>query len=264
MNDYFDNKVIIITGGGGGIGKSLINRLLAQHARIAALDINVDALTPGEHLQTIAVDITNKQQLSSAVTKVHTRFGKIDILINNAGITHLRKFDDLAAEVFDQIMAVNFHASVDITRLCLPHLLKSKGQIVAISSVAGFAPLYGRCAYSASKHAMSGFFGSLASELQDHGISVTIISPSFVKSRPELQAKATTELLSPGATKKNTAGEQINPDDAARLILKAISKRQAYLYLGKVAKVSRWLFALFPRLYLKVMIKGARKELVEL
>jgi NAD(P)-dependent dehydrogenase (short-subunit alcohol dehydrogenase family) len=260
MNRYFENKVVVITGGGGGIGTALVDQLLVSNAKIAALDINLDALTPSENLLPVTLDITDKDLLVHAIAQIHDHFGRIDILINNAGVTHMRKFSDLSAELFDRVMAINFTASVDITRLCLPHLLKTRGQIVAVSSVAGFAPLYGRSAYSASKHAMQGFFGSLATELKDRGVSVTIISPSFVKSRPELQAKASADLLSPGATKKNTAGEQIAPDIAARLILKATRKRHAYVYLGNVSKIARWLFALFPGTYLKVMIKGAREE----
>jgi NAD(P)-dependent dehydrogenase (short-subunit alcohol dehydrogenase family) len=263
MNKYFENKVVVITGGGGGIGTALVNQLLACNAKIAALDLNVDALTSSKNLLPVTLDITDKDLLVKAVAQIHDYYGRIDCLINNAGITHMQKFSDFSAELFDRVMAINFTASVDITRLCLPHLRKSQGQIVAISSVAGFAPLYGRSAYSASKHAMQGFFGSLAAELKDQGISVTIVSPSFVKSRPELQAKTSPGLLSPGATKKHTNGEEIAPDTAAQLILRATQKRRAYLYLGKVSRIARWLFALLPGTYMKVMTKGAIKEFAD-
>jgi NAD(P)-dependent dehydrogenase (short-subunit alcohol dehydrogenase family) len=261
LDRYFKSKVIVITGGGGGIGSSLIQKLLACDAKIAALDLDVDSLPVHDNLLPISVDITESAMLESAVGKIHHHFGRMDILINNAGVTHLREFSDFSSELFNQVMAVNFTASVEITRLCLPHLLKAQGQIVAISSVAGFAPLYGRSAYSASKHAMQGFFGSLAAELKDRGVSVTIVCPSFVKSRPELKAKASAVLLSPGATKKNTIGEQIAPDLAAQLILKAICKKQTYLYLGRVSTMARWLFALFPDMYLRLMTRSAREEL---
>jgi NAD(P)-dependent dehydrogenase (short-subunit alcohol dehydrogenase family) len=260
MNRYFDNKVVVITGGGGGIGTALVTHLLSCNAKVAALDLNVGTLKSSDKLLPIVLDITDKDLLVNAVAQIRDFYGRIDILINNAGITHMQKFSDFPAELFDRIMAVNFKASVDITRLCLPYLLKTQGQIVAISSVAGFAPLYGRSAYSASKHAMQGFFGSLATELKDQGISVTIVAPSFIKSRPELRAKASAELLSPGATKKSTNGEEIAPDVAVQLILRATQNRQAYLYLGNVSRMARWLFALLPGVYMKVMTKSAKEE----
>jgi len=261
MNQYFQNKVVIITGGGGGIGKAIISQLLVLNAKVAAIDIAIDALVENENLLTINCDITNKVNVSKSIKTITKHFGKIDILINNAGITHIRKFENLSEDLFDKVMAINFTSAVDITRLCLPHLFKTQGQIVALSSVAGFAPLYGRTAYSASKHAMQGVFGSLAAEIKDEGVSVTIVCPSFVKSRPELQAKESPDSLSPGAMKKSTGGEEISPDKAAQLIIKAIRQRQSYLYLGRVSKVARLLFSLFPSLYMKLMSKGAKKEL---
>jgi len=260
MQNYFENKIVLITGGSGGIATAIINQLLSYKAKVAALDINTDALIASENLLPIALDLTDTSRLEKAVTQVHQHYGRIDILINNAGITHLRKFSDLTTDVFDKVMAINFTASVNITRLCLPHLIKTHGQIIAISSVAGFAPLYGRTAYSASKHAMQGFFGSLGAELADQGVSVTIVCPSFVQSRPELQAEESNDILSPGATKKYTGGEQISPSIAARQILKAIEKRQLYFYLGKVSKLARWMFAIVPNIYMWFMRRGAKKE----
>ena len=169
-------------------------------------------------------------------------------------------FKSLSQELFQTIMSVNFSASVNITRLCLPYLLKAKGQIVAISSVAGFAPLYGRSAYSASKHAMEGFFRSLSAELIDDGVSVLVVSPSFVKSRPELTAKVNAGISSPGAMKKNTSGKQMSPNGAAIAILTSTAKRKPTLYLGRVSKIAYWLNALFPNLYMKLMIKQSKEE----
>jgi len=263
MSDLFNNKVVIITGGAGGIGSSLSRELLASGAKVALLDLSFEEAKTTDNLLKIAVDITDAEGIREAIDKIIKQFTRIDMLVNNAGITHMRKFSDLSSELFDKVMTINFSASVNITRLCLPELIKSKGRIVAISSVAGFAPLYGRSAYSASKHAMQGFFGSLSSELKSDGVSVTIVSPSFIKSRPELIAKKSDQQLSPGATKKHTGGEQVSPEKAAQLILQAAAKRKSVLYLGKVARVAHWIFAVFPRLYLRLMTKGAKEEMRE-
>lgn len=259
-NMPFKHKVVIITGGAGGLATALIEHLMVAGARVAALDLNVAALQASEHLLPIAADITDTPALEQAVAQVVGHFGRIDILFNNAGITHMSRFADTSAELFNTIMAVNFSASVDITRLCLPHLIKSRGQIVAISSVAGFAPLYGRSAYSASKHAMEGFFRSLATEVADDGVSVLLVFPSFVKSRPELTARVNNGISSPGAMKKSTNGEQLSPQVAAEKILRATAKRQPSLYLGRVSKIAHWLYALLPETYIGIMRKGAKKE----
>jgi len=257
---YFNGKVILITGGAGGLGQALIEQLLQCGAKVAALDLNVDNLTTSKCLLPIAVDLTDEDALAQALKQVIQYFNGVDVLFNNAGITHMSCFKDLSADLFQTIMAVNFTASVNITRLCLPHLIHAKGQIVAISSVAGFAPLYGRSAYSASKHAMEGFFRSLGSELIDDGVSVLVVSPSFVKSRPELTAQINGGISSPGAMKKNTSGKELSPNDAAITILTATAKRQSSLYLGRIAKIAHWLFALLPSTYMKIMTKQAKKE----
>ncbi|MCP4271740.1 MAG: hypothetical protein GY781_07205, partial [Gammaproteobacteria bacterium] len=93
--------------------------------------------------------------------------------------------------------------------------------------------------------------------------SVTIVSPSFVKSRPELIAKRSDQQLSPGATKKHTGGEQIQPDKAAQLILQAAAIRKSVLYLGRVSKIAHWVYVLFPKLYLRLMTKDAKEEMQE-
>jgi len=260
MFEQFRGKTVVITGGGGGIAASLINILDASGANIAALDLNIDSLAATDTLLPIKIDITDQHALTHVISNVIARFGHIDYLFNNAGITHMSRFCDTDSALFDTIMAVNFSASVNITRLCLPHLKQSRGQIIAISSVAGFAPLYGRSAYSASKHAMEGFFKSLASEVADDGISVLVVCPSFVKSRPELTAQVNTGISSPGATKKSTNGQQIAPHAAALKILDAVLSRRSTLYLGRVAHIARWLFALLPSVYLKLMTKGAKQE----
>lgn len=292
------NKVIIITGGAGGLGRELTSQLLNLGAKVAVLDRETlpesefahhfsctsshepskesskesfNARTSGfsqtqqnnlSNLLSIKVDITHKGELNLAFNQVINHFSRVDILINNAGITHLSRFQNTSAELFDTIMAVNFTASVNLTRLCLPLIKQTQGQIIAISSVAGFAPLYGRTAYSASKHAMEGFFTSLASEVKDDNVHVAIISPSFVKSRPELTAHANQGVSSPGAMKKATNGEQLSPQFAASAIIKTIQNKHHSLRLGNVAKIAYWLHSLFPKWYLKLMTKSAKKEFI--
>ncbi|BFM17360.1 SDR family oxidoreductase [Maricurvus nonylphenolicus] len=260
MGDYFQDKVVVITGGAGGLGQTLSQQLIAQGAKVAALDLDISMLENTDNMLPIKTDITDISTIEFALDKIVNQFGKIDILINNAGITHMSRFVDTDEALFEKIMTVNFTGSVNITRLALPYLTETQGQIIALSSVAGFAPLYGRSAYAASKHAMEGFFQSLASELADNDINVLIVRPSFIKTRPELQAQVNAGESSPGAIKKSTNGEQIKPEVAASKILKAAENNQAALQLGSVSRIAYWLNALVPGLYRKVMTKGAKKE----
>mgnify|MGYP000106080010 CR=1 FL=1 len=260
MNNYFHQKTVLITGGAGGLGVALTEQLLAQGANVAVLDLNVDAIASSNNLLTLALDITNTEALEQAVEKIISVFGQIDILFNNAGITHMSTFLNTTPKNFDTIMAVNFTASVNITRFCLPYLIKQKGQIVAISSVAGYAPLYGRSSYSASKHAMEGFFKSLACEVADKGIAISIVCPSFLKTRPELKVEVNNGLSSPGALKKNTNGKQLSPSIAANKIIKAVINKKETLYLGKVSIIAYWLNTLAPNIYRKIMIKNSKEE----
>jgi NAD(P)-dependent dehydrogenase (short-subunit alcohol dehydrogenase family) len=260
MANYYQGKVVVITGGAGGLGQALTQQLIAQGASVAALDLDISALTKHPALLPIKTDITDNQSIEKALDKTINHFGKIDILINNAGITHMSRFVDTDATLFDKIMAVNFTGSVNITRLTLPYLQESQGQVIALSSVAGFAPLYGRSAYAASKHAMEGFFLSLATELEDYDIRVLIVRPSFIKTRPELQAQVNAGESSPGAMKKSTNGEQIVPDVAAKKILQAAEHHQTCLQLGTVSRVAYWLNVLLPKLYRRIMTKGAKQE----
>jgi NAD(P)-dependent dehydrogenase (short-subunit alcohol dehydrogenase family) len=262
MQHPLSGKTIIITGGAGGLGRELITQLLALKANVAALDLDVSSLPEHENLLKVALDITQTAKLAQAVQQTLQLFGQIDCVIHNAGITHMSRFEDTSDALFDTIMQVNFTASVALTRLCQPHLIEQQGQIVAVSSVAGFAPLYGRSAYAASKHAMEGFFRSLRSELADDKVSVLIVAPSFIRSRPELNAQVNNGISSPGANKKSTGGETLSPEYAAHKIIHAMSKRQPQLLLGRVSVIAWWLSTLFPKLYQRVMVKGAKKEFV--
>ena len=256
---YFNGKVAIVTGGTDSLGRALTEQLLQCGAKVAVLDLNIDTLTPNKHLLPIAVDITIEKALEQALMQIIHYFNRVDVLINNASVTHMSCFKDLTADLFQTIMAVNFTANVNITRLCLPHLIRAKGQIIAISSVAGFVPLYGRSAFSASKHAMEGFFHSLSAELADDGVSVLVVCPSLVKSKPELTAQVNTGVSSSGAMNKNSFGKQQSTNEASITILTATAKRQASLFLGRKSKIAHWLFSLFPKTYVKLMTKQSKE-----
>ncbi len=142
-------------------------------------------------------DVTDAASCADAIRSAVERFGGVDVLVNNAGITHRSAFATTDPAVLRRVMEVNFFGAMNLTHHALPHLLRSRGAIVAISSVAGFAPLIARTGYAASKHALHGFFESLRSEVRSQGVDVTLVCPSFIahrdrspRARPRRPARA--------------------------------------------------------------------------
>ena len=170
----FAGAVVMITGAGGGLGRALALRFAAAGARIAALDrdpAGLDATrseleSRGVECLALTCDVTDAVACSGAVAATVARFGSLDVLVANAGISHRSAFAATGLDVIRRVMEVNFFGAVNCTAAALPQLLASRGLVIAVSSVAGFTPLVARTGYSASKHAMHGFFDSLRAEVE--------------------------------------------------------------------------------------------------
>jgi len=260
-------KHVVISGASGGLGRVLCRQLVERGARVTALDLNRDELASlddaisSDAFQSHRLDVTDLQQCSEVFEKVVAERGDVDLLINNAGITHFSRVLDTELSTINQVMAVNFTGSVNCTKLLLPGLIRQRGMIVALSSVAGFTPLYGRCAYAASKHAMMGFFATLRGEVADHGVRVMIVCPSFVDTQ---KGNLTGAGLYAGTARpgqaSQTVGKSMSPEAAAALMLRAIERETRLLLLGRVAQVSWWLSRLFPTLLERIMIRQTQRE----
>ncbi|HEB90308.1 MAG TPA: SDR family oxidoreductase [Deltaproteobacteria bacterium] len=265
-----DAKHAVVTGAGGGLGRALCQQLAERGVRVSALDIDEAALKalerdePAGRIRGVALDITNAAACSERFDRLRREEGPIDLLINNAGITHFSRVEDVAIETIEQVMAVNFSGAVNCTKVALPDLLERRGQIVVLSSVAGFAPLYGRCAYSASKHALQGFFGTLRCEVRDRGVNVLIVCPSFIDTQRDRPGAPSpyAGAARPGSARA-TVGKVLSPEVAAREIVEAIAKRREQLLVGRVAKQSYWLRRLLPGLYDSIMTRQARAEVAD-
>ena len=262
------NKTILITGGAGGLGKALSMRYVQAGAKVVALDTNMSQL---KHLEEemkwsdypflgIRCDITDRQACELAIAEACDHFESIDMLINNAGITQLGSFEQADPVKFRQVMEVNFFGAVNCTRAALPSLIESQGQIVAISSVAGFAPLMGRTAYAASKHAMAGFFNSLRTELNSKGVHVTIIYPSTINTG--IREAELARLGMSGLDEQHKIGHSSSPELIADQIFSNILQRKRKFITGRTGKLAWWINKLMPRLYDHLMIKKVQDELV--
>jgi dehydrogenase/reductase SDR family protein 7B len=187
---YFDNKVVWITGASSGIGEALAKTFSKQQVRLVLSSRREDELIrvkaacglPEEDILILPLDISDHGSLEAAVQTVIGRFGQIDILINNAGLSHWSKIKDTTLEVIKTILNVNFLGSVGLTKAVLPYMLdKKRGHIVVISSILGKIVTPKQGAYNASKHALQGFFDTLRAETSGGGIKVLLVCPGFVR-----------------------------------------------------------------------------------
>jgi len=258
-------KVALITGAAGGIGAALAQRFAAAGARVSLGDLDAARLAatagglaggPTKALP-IPFDVTDAAACREAVAKIMAEWGSIDVLVNNAGITHVSLFRDTDPSVIHRVVDVNLFGAVNMTSAALPHLLASRGRIVTVSSVAGVAPLASRTGYSASKHALHGLFDSLRAELRGSGVSVTIVCPQFVNT--SIGDRALGGDGGAPTMPRTTTGRAVEPTDLAAAIIDATVRRKRLLLHPRDAKLSYLVARLAPATYERMM---ARRILV--
>ncbi|MEH6564666.1 MAG: SDR family oxidoreductase [Halopseudomonas sp.] len=257
----FQQKVVVITGGCAGIGRALALRFAQAGAHIAILDIQDESLVAfrqqlqdklNADVMAIHCDVSDDQQCAEAISQVVERFGGIDLLINNAGITHRSTFAETDAGVFQRIMAVNYFGALNCTRHALPSLLARGGQVIVLSSLSGFAPLLYRSAYNASKHALHGLFETLRMEVREQGVNVMLVTPGFTAT--DIRKNA---LVGDGSINQGTVNlpfKVSSPADVADAIYQGACKRKRLLVLSNVDWQARLVARLFPRLFERWMV----------
>ncbi|HCE29080.1 MAG TPA: short chain dehydrogenase [Comamonadaceae bacterium] len=216
------------------------------------------ALQTGQPWLAIACDVTDLTACKAAMAQAIERFGGVDVLINNAGIAHRSLFADTHVAVLRQVMDINFFGAVHCTHAALPSLRARRGLVVAVSSVAGFAPLIGRTGYAASKHALHGFFDSLRSEVEDDGVGVLVVCPSFIATGIDRAALGADGR--PAAQPRQTTGGQATPEAVARAIVQAARSGRPLLLHSRTAQLAWWLTRLWPARYAAVMKRRLRAD----
>ena len=185
----FANKTVVLTGASDGIGAEIARQLAPEKPRLVLAARNEDRLNEvafrcrkaGAEILVVPTDIADRSQCERLIAQTGERFGGIDVLVNNAGISMHAKFDEITdLSTFETVMAVNFFGAMWCTHAALPALKQSRGIIVGMSSLAGRTGVPGRTAYCASKFALSGFFEALRIEVAQAGIGVTMIFPGVV------------------------------------------------------------------------------------
>jgi short-subunit dehydrogenase len=262
----FKDKVVVITGASSGIGRELAYQFADQGAWLSLAsrygerltEVAKECETRGGKAIAIVTDVSDQAQCAQLIQQTVENYDRIDMLVNNAGITMWANFEEVSdISFYEQIMRVNYLGSVYCTYYALPFLKKTKGQIIGISSLAGKNGIPKRSGYAASKHAVVGFFDTLRIELEEHGISVTMIYPDFVAT--ESHKKAFGADGKPIEKSPLREGEVMSAEICAQLIIQAAASRKRELIMTWRGKVGLWVKLIAPG----VVDRVAKKAILE-
>ena len=246
-------RVAIVTGGMGGLGEAICMKLARMGIKVVVT--YSPSNTKSEqwlkemaardyHFHAYPADVADYDSCAATIAKIQKEIGPIDILINNAGISMRALLKDMDVEVIQKVMDVNFYGTVYCTKLALEAVIKSKGTIAGISSIAGYRGLPGRSGYSASKFAINGWLESIRTELQDTGVNVMWVCPGFTASN--IRSVALDKEGKLHGESPMDESQLMSAEECARHILNAIEKRKRTLVLTFKGKQTVWLNKLFP------------------
>jgi short-subunit dehydrogenase len=250
MGQIFKNKVVIITGASSGIGEAIAREFARNGSKVVLAARSEEKLKfisdelNASNCETffIKTDVSLEHDCKYLVEKTIEKYGTINILVNNAGLSMRASFIDVDLKVLHRLMDVNFWGTVYCTKYALPYLIASRGSLVGVSSVAGFHGLPGRTGYSASKFALHGFLETIRIENLKNGLHVMIIAPGFTTTNIRKSA-----LLANGEVQGESPRDEhklMPPDYVARWVLRGIRRK-------KRNKLLTWdgrLTALFQRI----------------
>ena len=264
MSSYFKDKVVIVTGGTDGIGKALVEQLLAEGAKVATCGRDHDKLYrlqssyPSYHLHTMVADVSNENDCRRFMETTIKFFGGIDVLINNAGISMRALLKDTSIDVIRKVMEINFFGAVYCTKYALNSIIERKGTIVGVSSIAGYRGLPGRNGYSASKFALQGWLEAIRTELMQDGVHVMWVCPGFTTSNIR-NAALNKDGDSHGESPMDE-GSMMTAEECAVHILRAIKKKKRTLVMTFTGKRTVFMNKFFPGLADKLVQKFFFKD----
>lgn len=265
MANKLKDKTVVITGASSGIGEAMAREYAAMGARVVLGARNGDKLkalcesieAAGGAAAWRQTDVTKADDCKALIDTAVDRFGGVDVMICNAGISMRALFDDLDLSVLHRLMDVNFWGTVYCTKYALPWLQKSRGSLVGISSVAGIHGLPGRTGYSASKFAMTGFLETIRVENLKKGLHVMVACPGFTASNVRFSA-LTADGSQQGATPRKEE-KMMTPEQVAHIVARGIARRKRLCLMeieGRATHfVKKFAPALVDRLFYYVMSK---------
>ena len=261
-----EDKVIIITGASSGIGKAFAYVFSDKGARVVLAarnkekleEIEQDLKAKNREILTVKTDVSVEADCKNLIEKTVRQFGRIDVLINNAGLSMRGLFEDLHPEVLEKVMNVNFWGTVYCTKYALAHLFKTQGSVVGISSIAGFHGLPGRTGYSSSKFAMQGFLESLRVETLRKGLHVMIAAPGFTSTDVRKSALGP-DGKAQGKSPRDES-KMMSPERVAEIVARGIKKRNRTIIMTTEGKLTVLLKKIAPKLLDQITYKVMAKE----
>ena len=255
MVNYFKDKVIIVTGASSGIGLASARKFASMGAKMVLASRNIDKLekiakelSVVSHQQSVLcvkTDVTKEEDCKNLIERTIEYFGKIDVLINNAGISMRAVFSDLDLQVIKKLMDTNFWGTVYCTKYALPYLLESKGSVVGVISTAGYVGLPARTGYSASKFAVRGFLETLRIEHLYDGLHVMIFAPGFTTSN--IRNVALTADGSPQGETPRNEDRMMSAERVARIMARVIYRKKTHMVLTPLGKATLFANRRLPR-----------------
>lgn len=261
-------KVFVVTGAAGGLGWAIVEALAARHsADFALVDVNAPALEgrgaqlreSGVAADCFTADLSSEAAIAGLVATLCDRYGRVDLLVNNAGITHRSLSTQTRNAVIRRVMAVDYHAPVELAQGLLPPLCAAGGCVVNISSMAGWMPVLGRAGYCAAKGALHQYFETFREEVRDEGVRVLMVYPSFVAT--DIESNALSGDGGRAIHKQSTVGRVRSAEWMARRVVDALEKGRERLFPRDRSLLGAHLYRLAPRFFMKQMVKSFRVEL---
>jgi short-subunit dehydrogenase len=229
------DKVVIVTGASSGIGRATAMRFAQSGAKLVIAARKLEKLeesaraiqAAGAEVLAVKTDVSQESDCKNLIDQTVEKFGRIDVLVNNAGISMRALLVDMELSVIKNVMDVNFWGTVYCTKFALPYLLKLKGSVVGVSSIAGYVGLPARSGYSASKFAMHGFLESVRTENLENDLHVLIACPGFTSSN--IRNTALTADGSQQGKSPREEGKMMSAEEVATHLFKAVQKRKQKL-----------------------------------
>jgi dehydrogenase/reductase SDR family protein 7B len=258
----FENKTIWITGASSGIGEALAIEWASQRPNLILSGRNIDKLegvkkiciSKGAKCVVVPIDLTSSTSISDAANAVFSAFDTVDILVNNGGISQRSTAIETSIETDRTIMETNFFGAINLSKQVLPYMLKSgSGHIVVIGSIVGKFGFPLRTAYSASKHALQGYFESLRAELSSKNIKVTIVSPGSIATN--ISINAVDKNGNKYGIMDDAQGKGMPVDICARKIISAVKSYKRDVLIGRSELLMVFIHKFVPTLYYKLASK---------